>query len=87
MVYELYFAKFYGVSNAFAIHTATLVNAQILGIDDVTGSVEVGKEADLIVVIENPLEDLKSLRNVSVVMARGQLIENPTFEKNTQVDK
>lgn len=64
-----------------------MVNAQILGIDDVTGSVEVGKEADLIVVIENPLEDLKSLRNVSVVMARGQLIENPTFEKNTQVDK
>lgn len=64
-----------------------MVNAQILGIDDVTGSVEVGKEADLIVVIENPLEDLKSLRNVSVVMAHGQLIENPTFEKNTQVDK
>ena len=64
-----------------------MVNAQILGIDDVTGSVEVGKEADLIVLIENPLEDLKSLRNVSVVMARGQLIENPTFEKNTQVDK
>ena len=63
-----YFAEFYGVSNAFAIHTATLKNAQILGIDDITGSIDVGKQADLIVVKENPLENIKSLRKVNICL-------------------
>ncbi len=82
-----YFQKFYGVTKSFAIHTATLVNAQILGIDNITGSIEVGKQADIIVVKENPLEDLRLLRNISMVMASGNIIENPTYKKNTQVDE
>ena len=82
-----YFAKFYGVSNAFAIHTATLVNAQILGIDDITGSIEVGKEADLIIVKENPIEDLTALRKIDMVMVGGKLIDSPKYERNEQIDE
>ena len=82
-----YFAEFYGVSNAFAIHTATLKNAQILGIDDITGSIEVGKQADLIVVKENPLENIKSLRKVNMVMVGGKLIESPKYERHEQIDE
>lgn len=82
-----YFAKFYGVSNAFAIHTATLVNAQILGIDDITGSIEVGKQADLIVVKENPLKNIKILKNVEMVMVGGKLIDNPKYKRNKEIDE
>lgn len=43
------------------IRSATIINARILGIDHQTGSVEVGKTADLVIVPENPLQNLKTL--------------------------
>ena len=61
-------------------------NAQIAGIDNETGSLEKGKSADLIVVKENPLEDLTALRNVSMVMVRGRLIRNPKVKRMKYVD-
>ena len=36
---------------------------------------------------DNPLEDLSALRNVSMVMARGRLIRNPTFKRMKEVDE
>ena len=54
-----YFHKYCGVSNRFALYTATLRNAQLAGIGDVTGSIAPGKSADFIVTRENPLEDLR----------------------------
>lgn len=44
-----YFVKYCGVTPAFALHTATLLNARLAGIDGETGSIEAGKAADLIV--------------------------------------
>jgi len=43
------------------IRSATLSGAELIGRDDERGSVEIGKLADLIVVEENPLENLKVL--------------------------
>ena len=43
------------------IRSATLMGAQGLGMADRIGTVEVGKLADLVVVEENPLENLKVL--------------------------
>ena len=43
-----YFHKYVGVSNAFALYTATLNSAVMAGIGEDTGSVEAGKCADLI---------------------------------------
>lgn len=81
-----YYHKYVGASNEETLHTATMGNAQIAGIDKETGSLEKGKSADLIVVKENPLEDLTALRNVSMVMVRGKLIRNPKVKRMKYVD-
>lgn len=75
----VYFHKYVGVSSRFALYTATKRNAELAGIGDLTGTVEPGKCADLIVTEDNPLEDLKTLRHVSMVMARGILYEHPEY--------
>jgi imidazolonepropionase-like amidohydrolase len=43
------------------LQAATLNGAELLGIDDLTGTVEVGKRADLVIVDENPLANFKLL--------------------------
>jgi imidazolonepropionase-like amidohydrolase len=70
-----------------AIHYATKNTAEIIGIGDITGSIEVGKYADIQVVDENPLENIDTLGNVSMVVARGNLIKNPKIKKVKKVEK
>jgi hypothetical protein len=43
------------------VRAATLNGAQVLGIENETGSIQIGKKADLIIVNENPLANLKVL--------------------------
>lgn len=44
-----YFTKYVGVTPEFALYTATLGNAEIAGLDAITGSIEAGKSADILV--------------------------------------
>lgn len=81
-----YFQKYLGVSNEFAIHTATEVNAKIAGIDDETGTIEEGKSADFMVVDGNPLENLEALRTPKAVALRGEIINNPKVKKFQYVE-
>ncbi len=81
-----YFQKYLGVSNEFAIHTATEVNAKIAGIDDETGTIEEGKSADFMVVDGNPLENLEALRNPKAVALRGEIINSPKVKKFQYVE-
>ena len=83
----VYFHKYCGVSNAFAIYTATKKNAEIAGIADETGTIEVGKSADFFVVEKNPLEDLRALRDVKMVAIKGQLIEHPVINRYEKVER
>lgn len=80
-----YFHKFVGVSNAFALYTATSRSAELAGLGDVTGTVAAGKCADLIVTAENPLDDLRALRHVEQAMARGRLYAHPKFRERKNV--
>ena len=81
-----YFKKYVGVSNAFALHTATEVNASIAGVGEVTGTVEVGKSADFLITKENPLENLQALRNPDTVVMHGRVIKNPKVKKFEYVE-
>ena len=81
-----YFHKYAGVSNAFALYTATSRSAELAGIGSETGTVAPGKCADLIVTAANPLEDLRALRHVEMVMARGQLTGHPRFKRRPEVE-
>ena len=81
-----YFAKYVGVSNAFALYTATARSAEMAGIGELTGTVAEGKCADLIVTAENPLDDLRALRHVEAVMQNGRLYNHPQVKVNRTVE-
>ena len=82
-----YFHKYVGVSNAFALYTATARSAEMAGIGDVTGTISKGKCADMIVTKENPLDDLRALRNVWMVVAGGKVIDHPKVKRKEQVER
>ena len=81
-----YFHKYCCVSNRFALYTATLRNAQLAGIGDVTGSIAPGKSADFIVTRENPLEDLRALQHLELVVCRGRAVKKPSPKRKKEVD-
>ena len=80
-----YFHKYVEVSNAFALYTATKRSAELLGIGDETGSIEKGKCADFIVTKNNPLDDLRALRSLDYVVARGKVYRDPKVKANKKV--
>ena len=54
-----------------AIKSATSVNAAILGIADKVGTLETGKLADLVATDENPIQNIRTLEDISFVMKDG----------------
>ncbi|MCR5794298.1 MAG: amidohydrolase family protein [Solobacterium sp.] len=81
-----YYHKYVGASARETLYTATLGNARIAGLGKETGSIEKGKAADLIVVQENPLDDLRALRNVTMVIARGKQVCDLKIKRIKYVD-
>lgn len=64
-----------------AIQTATIIPARVMGMDAQTGSLEVGKEADIAILDKNPLEDISNLRTVSAVMTNGNYYQSDALWK------
>jgi Amidohydrolase family len=65
-----------GLTPAQAIKTATIIPAQVMKLDKQSGSIEEGKKADLIIVDGDPLSNIRSIRNVTLVIKAGR-IYNP----------
>lgn len=68
---ELLAMTYAGLPEAVVLKAATINGAASLAIDDKLGSVEVGKLADLLVVRGNPLDDIKVVRDIRMVIKDG----------------
>lgn len=73
--YEMEMYVKYGLTPAEAIKASTVNGARLIGMEDKLGTIEVGKIADLIAVEQNPLEDIKSLQDVAVVIKDGRIVK------------
>ena len=60
-----------GLTNMEALQTATRNPARYFGILQETGTVEVGKSADLILLDADPLEDIRNTQKINTVVMRG----------------
>jgi imidazolonepropionase-like amidohydrolase len=59
-----------------AIQAATTVAAEMMGWQDLIGSIDKGKYADIIAVSGDPLKDITELQRVKFVMKGGQVVRN-----------
>jgi imidazolonepropionase-like amidohydrolase len=64
-----------GLTPAQAIKTATITPAIVMGVDSKTGSIEAGKQADIILVDGDPLNNISDIRKVSVVIKTGRVYD------------
>ena len=63
-----------GMPPAEALHAAHASAAVLLGLENLLGTVEPGKLADLVVLDANPLEDISAVRQVNMVVKDGQVV-------------
>ena len=64
-----------------ALRIATIVGAAALGLDRDLGSVEPGKLADLVILDENPLQDLRASASIHRVMLNGRMYDDDTLDE------
>lgn len=62
-----------------AIVAATLNCARAIGIEKSTGTIAVGKTADIVVLTANPLVDIRNTRTVELVIKGGSVFERKAF--------
>ena len=64
----------HGMSTAQAIAAATSVAARVLGLED-AGQIKPGFRADLLILDENPLDDIRNTQKIHQVYLRGELLD------------
>jgi imidazolonepropionase-like amidohydrolase len=70
-----------GMTPAEALATATIAPARNVGADKRTGSIAVGKEADLLLVDGDPEKNIGDLRHVDKVVLDGALLDGDALRK------
>lgn len=75
LVRELELYRQAGMTPAEAIQSATIVPARTVGVADRTGSIAVGKEADMVLVDGDPSKELGALRRVVTVVSDGYVMD------------
>ena len=64
-----------GISPADVIKLATIDSAKLMAMDKKTGSIEVGKMSDLVIINGNPLHDMADIRKVSLVIKGNKMYQ------------
>jgi len=62
-----------GMSPLEAIQSGTIRAAELFGLEKETGALEPGLEADLIVIEKNPLEDIRVIQDIILVISNGRV--------------
>ncbi|MDZ4729916.1 MAG: amidohydrolase family protein [Xanthomonadales bacterium] len=70
---EVMYLSRFGLSHFEALQAATTSSAELLRLQDKTGRIAVGYEADLVLLPANPLEDIMALQDVLLVISNGQV--------------
>jgi imidazolonepropionase-like amidohydrolase len=64
-----------------SLQTATSNPAKFLGMEDSMGSIDSGKNADLVLLKANPLEDIGNTRQITAVIARGRMFDRAALDR------
>jgi imidazolonepropionase-like amidohydrolase len=69
-----------GLTPREALYSATLEPARFLGIADTSGSVAVGKRADLVLLDADPTTDIHNARRINAVLLGGRLLRRADLD-------
>ncbi|MDX1942087.1 MAG: amidohydrolase family protein [Saprospiraceae bacterium] len=78
--YELEALTLAGLSPYAALQTATVNTANYLGISNRKGTISVGKEADMVLLNANPLENIQHTRSISGVFCKEKFYDRTTLD-------
>jgi imidazolonepropionase-like amidohydrolase len=81
LIRELEIYRQAGFTNAEALQSATILPARVVGVDQRTGSIAVGKEADMVLVDGDVAKDLGALRRVVTVVSDGFVMDADELRK------
>jgi imidazolonepropionase-like amidohydrolase len=73
-----------GIPPAVALRAATVSAAKLLRKDAEFGSIQAGKEANLLIVNGNPLEDIRATENIANVIFKGEMINRSGLMKQEE---
>jgi Tol biopolymer transport system component/imidazolonepropionase-like amidohydrolase len=79
--WELWALQSGGLTPMEALRVATIFGAEAIGLNQDLGSLEVGKLADLVVLDQNPLTDIRNSNTIRFVMKNGELYEGDTMDQ------
>ena len=79
--WELWMLVQGGMTPMQALHSATINGAAYLGMDKEIGSLETGKLADMVILNENPLDDIRNSDKIKYVMVNGRLYDAETMNE------